>query len=116
MQTRTEPMSVKYCDTHEVQDLLRNVAGLDQAGGDPRTKQIMHRVLSDLFRAIDDLDIIPDDYWTAVGWFTELGTAGQAGLISPGLGARTGVEEGKSMSVGVHPGCRRYFYKKKKQK
>src|SRR3546814_12013303 len=46
----------------------------------------MHRVLSDLFRAIDDLDITPDEYWTAVGWFNELGTAGQAGLISPGLG------------------------------
>src|SRR3546814_16257361 len=45
----------------------------------------MHRVLSDLFRAIDDLDITPDEYWTAVGWFNELGTAGQAGLISPGL-------------------------------
>src|SRR3546814_6765883 len=79
-------MTVKIFDTQEVQDFLRNVAGLDQAGGDPRTKQIMHRVLSDLFRAIDDLDITPDEYWTAVGWFNELGTAGQAGLISPGLG------------------------------
>src|SRR3546814_6999433 len=26
------------------------------------------------------------EYWTAVGWLNELGTAGQAGLISPGLG------------------------------
>src|SRR3546814_19772965 len=83
---RSEPMSGRIFDTQEVQDFLRNVAGLDQAGGDPRTKQIMHRVLSDLFRAIDDLDITPDEYWTAVGWFNELGTAGQAGLISPGLG------------------------------
>src|SRR3546814_1662801 len=44
---RREPMTVKIFDTQEVQDFLRNVAGLDQAGGDPRTKQIMHRVLSD---------------------------------------------------------------------
>src|SRR3546814_7415724 len=57
---RREPMTVKIFDTQEVQDFLRNVAGLDQAGGDPRTKQIMHRVLSDLFRAIDDLDITPE--------------------------------------------------------
>src|SRR3546814_1295603 len=26
------------------------------------------------------------EYWTAVGWLNELGTAGQAGLLSPGLG------------------------------
>src|SRR3546814_3097682 len=41
---------------------------------------------SDLFKAIDDRDTTPDEYWTAVGWLNELGTAGQAGLISPGLG------------------------------
>src|SRR3546814_14185677 len=54
--------------------------------GDPRAKQIIHRIGSDLFKAIDDLGITPDEYWTAVGWLNELGTAGQAGLISPGLG------------------------------
>src|SRR3546814_6436591 len=81
-----EPWTVNIVDTQEVQGVLRYGSGLEQGGGDPRTKQIMHRVLSDLFRAIDDLDITPDEYWTAVGWFNELGTAGQAGLISPGLG------------------------------
>lgn len=79
-------MTVKIFDTPEVQDFLKTVAGLDQDGGDPRTKQIIHRLMSDLFKAVDDLDITPDEYWTGIAWLNDLGTAGQAGLISPGLG------------------------------
>src|SRR3546814_4320950 len=79
-------MSIKIFDTPEVQGFLKTVSGLDGNEGDPRAKQIIHRIVSDLFKAIDDLDITPDAYWTAVGWLNELGMAGQAGLISPGLG------------------------------
>ncbi|MGY1519439.1 catechol 1,2-dioxygenase [Luteimonas sp. A482] len=79
-------MSVKIFDTPEVQDFLKTVSGLDTDGGDPRSKQIIHRLMSDLFRAIDDLDITPDEYWTGIAWLNALGAAGQAGLISPGLG------------------------------
>jgi catechol 1,2-dioxygenase len=79
-------MSVKIFETREVQDFLRTVGGLDQPAGDARVKRIVHRVLSDLFKAIDDLEVTPDEYWTAVAWFNDLGAAGQAGLISPGLG------------------------------
>src|SRR3546814_12842421 len=88
-------MSIKIFDTPEVQGFLKTVSGLDGNEGDPRAKQIIHRIVSDLFKAIDDLDITPDEYWTAVGWLNELGTAGQAGLISPGLrsaGRRVGKE------------------------
>lgn len=79
-------MSVKIFDRPETQAFLKLVAGLDKTGGDPRVKQIIHRVLSDLYKAIDDLNITPDEYWTAIAWVNELGAAGQAGLISPGLG------------------------------
>lgn len=79
-------MSIKIFDTPNVQAFLKTVSGLDNDKGDPRAKQIIHRIASDLFKAIDDLDITPDEYWTAVGWLNELGSAGQAGLISPGLG------------------------------
>src|SRR3546814_13145063 len=79
-------MSIRIFDTPEVQGFLKTVSGLDGNEGDPRAKQLIHRIVSDLFKAIDDLDITPDAYWTAVGWLNELGTAGQAGLISPGLG------------------------------
>lgn len=79
-------MDVKIFDTPEVQDFLKVLSGLNNDGGNPRMKQIVHRVMSDLFKAIDDLDITPDEYWTGIAWLNELGAAGQAGLISPGLG------------------------------
>jgi len=79
-------MSVKIFDRPETQAFLKVVSGLDKAGGDPRVKEIVHRVLSDLYKAIDDLNVTPDEYWTAIAWVNEIGAAGQAGLISPGLG------------------------------
>ncbi|WP_295948573.1 catechol 1,2-dioxygenase [uncultured Xanthomonas sp.] len=79
-------MSVKIFETPEVQAFLRTVSGLEQTAGDARVKRIVHRVLSDLFKAIDDLDVTPDEYWSAIAWLNDLGAAGQAGLISPGLG------------------------------
>ena len=79
-------MSVKIHDTRQVQEFLERVCGLDNDQGSTRVKKIMHRVLSDLFRTIDELDITPDEYWSAIAWLNDLGAAGQAGLISPGLG------------------------------
>jgi len=79
-------MSITIFDQPDVQQFLKRLSGLENTGGDPRTKQIIHRLMSDLFKAIDDLDITPDEYWAGIAWFNELGAAGQAGLISPGLG------------------------------
>jgi catechol 1,2-dioxygenase len=79
-------MSVKIFDRPDVQDFLKVLSGLTNDSGNPRVKQVIHRLMSDLFRAIDDLDVTPDEYWTAIAWLNELGAAGQAGLISPGLG------------------------------
>ncbi|MBN8950533.1 MULTISPECIES: catechol 1,2-dioxygenase [unclassified Rhizobium] len=79
-------MSVKIFDRPDVQDFLKVLSGLANDSGNPRVKQIIHRLMSDLFKAIDDLDITPDEYWTAIAWVNEIGAAGQAGLISPGLG------------------------------
>ncbi|RKG29437.1 catechol 1,2-dioxygenase, partial [Acinetobacter guerrae] len=50
-------METKIFNTQEVQDFLRVASGLEQEGGNPRTKQIMHRILSDLYKAIEDLNI-----------------------------------------------------------
>jgi len=73
-------------ESREVQDFLRTVSGLNNTDGNPRTKQIVHRLMSDLFKAIDDLNITPDEYWAGIAWINALGASGQAGLISPGLG------------------------------
>lgn len=74
-------MSVKIFDRPETQSFLETVSGLDKAGGNPRVKQVVHRILTDLYKAIDDLNVTPDEYWTAIAWLNEIGASGQAGLI-----------------------------------
>ncbi len=79
-------MAAKIFSTPEVQDFLRLASGLDTDGGSPRTKQIVHRILSDLFKTIEDLEITSDEYWAGVAYLNRLGASSEAGLLSPGLG------------------------------
>ncbi|GAA5232214.1 catechol 1,2-dioxygenase [Verticiella sediminum] len=79
-------MSVKVFEDKETQDLLKAATNIDGAQGNPRFKQILHRLLSDLFKAIDDLDITPDEFWTGVNYLNKLGQDGEAALLAPGLG------------------------------
>jgi catechol 1,2-dioxygenase len=79
-------MTVTIFNRPDIQDFLQALSGLDKEGGNPRLKQVVHRIMSDLFKAIDDLNVTPDEYWTAIAWLNEIGASGQAGLISPGLG------------------------------
>ncbi|MEN5180918.1 catechol 1,2-dioxygenase [Comamonas odontotermitis] len=79
-------MSVQIFNTSQVQDFLRLASGLTNDGGNPRAKQVIHRILSDLFKAIEDLDITSDEYWAGVAYLNQLGSRGEAGLLSPGLG------------------------------
>ncbi|MDO4232004.1 MAG: catechol 1,2-dioxygenase [Lautropia sp.] len=79
-------MSVKIFDTAEVQQFLRLASGLEQECGDPRTKQIVHRIVSDLFKTIEDLNITSDEYWAGIAYLNQLGANHEAGLLSPGLG------------------------------
>jgi catechol 1,2-dioxygenase len=46
--------------------LAARAAGLDQSDGDPRLKQVVNRLLSDLMVAIDELDISMDEFWLAL--------------------------------------------------
>lgn len=79
-------MSVTIFDTPEVQDFLKAVSGLEQAEGNDRAKRIMHRLLSDLYKLIDDFDVTPEEYWSTVSLLNALGGETQFGLLSPGLG------------------------------
>jgi catechol 1,2-dioxygenase len=66
--------------------LLERVTQSRIAPGNPRVRDIMQRIVSDLFRTIDDLDVSPDEFWAATDWLTRLGQSGQIGLITAGLG------------------------------
>ncbi|PRX26611.1 catechol 1,2-dioxygenase [Paraburkholderia sp. BL18I3N2] len=79
-------MSVKVFDTQEVQDLLKAAANVGSQDGGARAKQIVNRLLGDLFKAIDDLDMTPDEIWAGVHYFNKLGQDGEAALLAAGLG------------------------------
>jgi len=76
-------------ETREVQGLLTKVSGLGNDKGDARLKRIVHRVVSDLFKMIDEFDIQPDEFWSAMSYLTELGQLNEVGLLVPGLGLET---------------------------
>jgi catechol 1,2-dioxygenase len=69
-----------------IQDLARRASGLDTEGGDGRLKEIMNRLLGDLFQAIDDLDISMNEVWGAVAYLGAAGRNNELGLIAPGIG------------------------------
>jgi catechol 1,2-dioxygenase len=76
----------KVFDTKEVQDLLKAAANVGSQDGNTRAKQIARRLLGDLFKAIDDLDMTPDELWAGVSYFNKLGQDGEAALLAAGLG------------------------------
>ena len=78
--------SVRIFDTPEVQDFLNTVAGFDKAEGNERAKEILHRLLSDLYKLIDDFDVTPEEFWQGVSVLNALGAETQYGLLAPGLG------------------------------
>ncbi|MGA9521290.1 MAG: catechol 1,2-dioxygenase [Myxococcaceae bacterium] len=73
-------------DNEQSARFLDRVAGLDKSQGNPRTKKIVRRIVSDLYRTIEELEITEDEYWGAISLLTELGQAREVGLVSPGLG------------------------------
>jgi catechol 1,2-dioxygenase len=79
-------MAESVADTPEVRQLMRRVAGHDQQQGDPRVKRIVERVVTDLYRTIEEFDVTPTEFWNAVSYLTRLGQANEVGLLVPGLG------------------------------
>ena len=79
-------MSESLLKTSPTKDLLNKLSGLDQPGGNERCKKIVHRVIGDLFRTIEEFDVTPEEFWTAMGYLTELGRANECGLLAAGIG------------------------------
>lgn len=79
-------MSVKIFESKQVQDFLRTVANLDGEDGNTRLKQVLHRILSDLFKTIEDFDLTPDEIWAGVNYLNKLGSDNEAALLAAGIG------------------------------
>ena len=82
-------MTESLMETKPVKDLLMKVSALGADGGDVRLKRIVHRVVSDLFRTIEEFDVQPDEFWSAMAYLTRVGQANEIGLLVPGLGLET---------------------------
>ncbi|MGV8804146.1 MAG: dioxygenase family protein [Polaromonas sp.] len=66
--------------------LLKLVTTKQIAQGNARVRALTERIVTDLFKTIDEMDVTPDEFWKAVDWLTRLGQTGQTGLITAGLG------------------------------
>lgn len=66
--------------------LLELVNTTQVGAGNERVRQLTERIVGDLFRTIDELDVSADEFWAATGWLARLGASGQLGLITAGLG------------------------------
>ncbi len=68
------------------QALLDRVNTVRIADGNERVRALTARIVGDLFKAIDEMDVQPDEFWAATDWLARLGATGQMGLITAGLG------------------------------
>jgi len=103
-------VSVKVFETREVQDLLKAASNVDAGNGDARFQQIVFRLLGDLFKAIDDLDITPDEVWAGINYLNKLGQDGEAALLAAGLGLEKYLDirmDAEDKAIGLEGGTPR---------
>jgi catechol 1,2-dioxygenase len=73
--------------------LLGRFAAATCKPGNERITAITNRVVSDLFHTIEDFDVQPSEFWTAINYLQELGRSGEWGLLAAGLGFETYLDE-----------------------
>jgi catechol 1,2-dioxygenase len=73
---------------HSAIEKLVNNFIVDTAKGevDTRVQQVVVRLLGDLFKAVEDLDLQPSEIWKGIEYFAEAGTTHELGLLAAGLG------------------------------
>ena len=69
----------------QIDALLKKIESTEH-GGDERVKEIVNRLVRDLFYLIEDLDVQPSEFWKAMDFLTQAGKNQEYGLIAPGLG------------------------------
>lgn len=74
--------------THQEIDQLVKSWIVDSAirPANPRVQAIVLRLVGDLCKAMEDLDIQPSEFWTGIEYLTGAGKANELGLLTPGLG------------------------------
>jgi catechol 1,2-dioxygenase len=79
-------MTVKISHTETVQKFLEEASGAQTDAGNPRVKSLIHRILKDSVKIIEDMEVTPEEFWSAVNYLNVLGARQEAGLLVAGLG------------------------------
>ena len=93
-------------------DALVSKMNVDTATGpvDARVQQVVIRLLNDLFKAIEDLDITPSEVWKGLEYMTDAGQANELGLLAAGLGLEHFLDlraDEADAKAGIHGGTPR---------
>lgn len=75
--------------THaDIQALVKQflVDTATQGTPDARVQQVVVRLTTDLFQAIEDLDLTPSEVWKGIEYMAEAGATHELGLLAAGLG------------------------------
>lgn len=73
-------------DIKTIDALLNTINESATHEGNARTKQVVNRIIRDLFITIDELDVTPNEFWSALNYLGEAGQSGELGLLAAGLG------------------------------
>ena len=95
---------------HDIDALLSRLASAADRPGDARVTKITNRIVHDLFHAIDEFDIQPTEFWTAVNFLQSLGQSGEWGLVAAGLGFETFLDarmDAQEAAIGLAGGTPR---------
>ncbi|MGO4474680.1 catechol 1,2-dioxygenase [Massilia sp. 2TAF26] len=71
----------------DIDTLVKNwIVDAASRPANPRVQQVVQRLLGDLCKAIEDLDITPTEFWHGIAYLSAAGAANELGLLSAGLG------------------------------
>lgn len=73
-------------DIKTIDALLNKINESATHEGNARTKQVVNRIIRDLFITIDELDVTPNEFWSALNYLGDAGQSGELGLLAAGLG------------------------------
>jgi catechol 1,2-dioxygenase len=90
-----------------IKQLAARISGTQSKPANERVKAIVDRLLLDLFNVIDDFDVRPEEFWSALSYLTELGKSNEAALLAAGLGIEHYFDvrlDEKEREGGIDPG------------
>jgi len=73
-------------DKRDIDALLQKINDSAISEGNARVKTVVNRIVRDLFHTIEELDVQPAEFWTALNYLAEAGQSGELGLLAAGLG------------------------------